>query len=218
MICLVTDRRRLSTESDATERLVELVGAAVQAGIDLVQVRERDLEARALTALVRRCVEAARGSRTKILVNDRSDVAIAADADGVHLRSDSIPVPAMRSLLGNAAMIGRSVHSAAEAAAARGGVDYLLFGTMFQTSSKAEGHPFATPDALRDACLAAEGVPVLAIGGITAERAAGLARLGAAGVAGIGLFLPPDGIPTERHLLTVSDALRRAFDTCEAVT
>jgi thiamine-phosphate pyrophosphorylase len=219
MICLVTDRRRLSPGGDAIDRLVELVDAAVRAGVDLVQVRERDLDARALAAVVRRCVAAAEGSRTKIVVNDRADVAMSALAAGVHLRADSVAVSAARSLLGAAALVGRSVHTAGEAGiAARAGADYLIFGTLFRTPSKTADHPLSTLDDLRAACLAAENVPVLAIGGITLERAAGLVRLGAAGVAGVGLFVPPPGVSFEHHLPRVAAALRRAFDTCEAVT
>ena len=100
MICLVTDRRRLSTGEDAADRLVDLVAAAARAGIDLIQIRERDLDARRLVALVKRCVAAARGTSTKVLVNDRADVADAAGAHGVHLRGDSIAATAIRSLLG----------------------------------------------------------------------------------------------------------------------
>ena len=219
MICLVTDRRRLSTGTDAADRLVELVEAAVRAGVDLVQIRERDLDARALVALVTRCLATAEGTGTKVLVNDRADVAAATGAAGVHLRGDSIGVHAARSLLGDGAVIGRSVHSAHEARlASRAGVDYLIFGTLFQTASKDDGHPVATFDQLREACDAAPGVPVLAIGGITVERAAGLARCGAAGIAAIGLFVPPPGVSADRHLRAVTAALRRSFDTCEAVT
>ena len=150
MICLVTDRRRLSSGTDAVDRLVELVEAAVRAGVDLIQVRERDLDARALAALVTRCLAAAEGTGTKVVVNDRADVAAATGAAGVHLRGDSIGVHAARSLLGDGAVIGRSVHSADEARlASEAGVDYLIFGTLFQTSSKDDGHPVATFDQLR---------------------------------------------------------------------
>ena len=96
MICLVTDRRRLSIAADDIDRLVDLVAAAARAGIDLIQIRERDLDARQLAALVRRCVDAVEGTGTKVLVNDRADVAIAAGAHGVHLRGDSIAAPAVR--------------------------------------------------------------------------------------------------------------------------
>ena len=218
MICLVTDRRRLSTGADAVERLMELVSAAVRARIDLIQIRERDLDARALTALTRRCVAAAEGSSTKVLVNDRVDVAIASGAHGVHLRGDSIAAGAARALLGDATVIGRSIHSArdAEAAVEGGGVDYLLFGTMYSSASKTPGHPLATVDELSAACRA--GSPVLAIGGVTIERATHMAQAGAAGIAGIGLFVPPSATTADRHLQQVAVELRRVFDTCGAVS
>jgi thiamine-phosphate pyrophosphorylase len=258
MICLVTDRRRLSTAADDVDRLVDLVAAAARAGIDLVQVRERDLDARRLVELVRRCVAAAEGTGMKVLVNDRVDVAMAAGADGVHLRGDSIAAAAVRSLVGDGASVGRSVHGAEEAAAVSraGGLDHLIFGTVYPTASKGAGHPVATLDELSAACRAAAGlkagttysggvstrsadlppsrkasadhrslggggrvgVPVLAIGGMTVERAAEVARAGAAGIAGIGLFVPPAGASADRHLQTVAARLRRAFDTCEAVS
>jgi thiamine-phosphate diphosphorylase len=218
MICLVTDRRRLSTAADDIDCLVDFVAAAVRAGIDLIQMRERDLDARRLAALVRRCVGVAEGTASKVLVNDRADVAVAAGAHGVHLRGDSIAATAIRSLIGDGALIGRSVHGAEEAGAVTraGGVDYLIFGTLYRSASKSAGHTVATLDGLSAACQA--GVPVLAIGGITVERAAIAARAGASGIAGIGLFVPPAGTSADRHLQTIVAELRRAFDTYEAVS
>jgi thiamine-phosphate pyrophosphorylase len=220
MICLVTDRRRLSAGPEGLDRLVDLAAAAVAAGIDIVHVRERDLDARPLAALVSRIVAAAEGSRTKVLVNDRADVAVAAGAHGVHLRGDSITAPAVRSLLGRDAIVGRSVHNAVEAAEVShaGAVDYLVFGTLYRTLSKDDGHPEASLDDLSAVCKAAQATPVLAIGGITVQRAGDVARAGAAGVAGIGLFVPPAGIPVDRHLETVAHALRHAFDSCGVVS
>ncbi len=217
MICLVTDRRRLSIAADAIDRLVDLVAAAARAGIDLIQIRERDLDGRRLALLVRRCLGVVEGTRTKVLVNDRTDVAIAAGAHGVHLRGDSISAPAVRSLIGDGALIGRSVHGADEAGAvSRGGsIDYLIFGTLYRSASKSATHPVATLDQLSAVCKA--GVPVFAIGGIPLERAAEAARAGAAGIAGIGLFVPPAGTSANRHLEDVVSRLRRTFDTCEAV-
>ena len=222
MICLITDRTRLSAGAD---RVVELVAAAGGAGIDLVQIRERDLDARALAALVARCVRAVEGTSTRIVVNDRADVALAAGAHGVHLRADSITASAARVLVGEHAVVGRSIHSASEAAtvAREGGVDYLLFGTLYDTPSKRAGHARATIDELRAACRAARaglkaGVPVLAIGGMTVERAAEVARAGAAGIAGIGLFLPPPAVSVDNHVRRVAAGLRRTFDTCETVS
>ena len=220
MICMVTDRRRLGSGEGAIERLIDLVGAAGRAGIDLVHVRERDLDARPLVGLVSRCVAAVAGTRTRVVVNDRADVAVAAGAAGVHLRSDSIAAMAVRSLLPDGALVGRSVHDSEEAAAvsAAGGVDYLVFGTLHPTLSKDPGHPVATLAALRATCRAAAGIPVLAIGGMTVERAAETARAGASGIAGIGLFVPPAGESADKHVQMIVAGLRRAFDTCETVS
>jgi thiamine-phosphate diphosphorylase len=218
MICLVTDRRRLSIAADGIDRLVDLVAAAARAGIDLIQIRERDLDGRQLAAVVSRCVDVVSGTGTKVLVNDRADVAVAAGAHGVHLRGDSMAVPAVRSLIGGGALVGRSVHGAAEAyeVSRAGGVDYLIFGTMYPSASKSAPHRVATLDELFAASRA--GIPVLAIGGITLERAVEAARAGAAGIAGIGLFVPPAGTSADCHIQNVAAELRRAFDTCEAVS
>jgi thiamine-phosphate pyrophosphorylase len=217
MICLVSDRRRLSSKDDALDRLVEIVGAAARAGVDLIQIRERDLSAAGLTALVRRCVAAVDGTRSKVLVNDRADVALAAGAHGVHLRADSVPASSVARLLAREALVGRSVHSLEEAVASgrEGCVDYLVLGTMFQTSSKEASQRLATLEELAHLAI---GIPVLAIGGMTVERAAVVSRAGAAGIAGIGLFIPPDHEDPDRYFQTLVAALRRAFDTCEAVS
>jgi thiamine-phosphate pyrophosphorylase len=228
MICLVTDRTRLAAGRDASDRLVDLVTWAARAGVDLIQIRERDLDARDLVALVRRCVAVTEGTRARVLVNDRVDVAVAAGASGVHLRGDSLTAAAARSLLPSGAWVGRSVHRVGEIeAVTQGGLDYLIFGTMFDTPSKAQGHPSSTLDQLAAACREAStapnaqgspGIPVLAIGGLTVERAPLVRRAGAAGVAGIGLFVPPPGQNGEHFLQTVVASLRRTFDTCEAVS
>ena len=218
MICLVTDRLRLSAAADGADRLVELVAAAGRAGIDVVQIRERDLEAHPMTTLVTRCLTAVEGTRTKVVVNDRADVAMAAGAHGVHLRGDSMAASAVRLLVGDGALVGRSVHRAEEAltVSTSGGIDYLLFGTLYPSVSKGTSHPLATFDELSAACRA--DIPVLAIGGVTVERAGEVIRAGAAGIAGIGLFIPPAGISADRHLQSTVAGLRRAFDTCGAVS
>jgi thiamine-phosphate pyrophosphorylase len=220
MICMVTDRRRLSCGDDAIDRLVDLVGSAGRAGVDLVQIRERDLDTRGLVGLVSRCVAAVAGTRTKVVVNDRTDVAVVSGASGVHLRSDSIGAVAARALLTHGALVGRSVHDSEEVAAvaAAGGLDYLIFGTLYQTLSKDAGHPVTTLAALRAACRAAAGIPVLGIGGMTVERAVEAARAGASGIAGIGLFVPPAGAAVDKHVQIIVAGLRRAFDTCETVS
>ena len=219
MICLVTDRRRLSAADDACDRLVELVAAAARAGVNLIQIREPDLETGKLVRLVRGCLDAVRGTTTSVLVNDRTDVVLAAGAHGVHLRADSIDARAARDLLSPDALVGRSVHAVAEAADASraGGLDYLILGTLFETPSKDGSRRLTTLDELSAACRASS-VPVLAIGGMTVERALAAAQAGAAGIAGIGLFIPPNGQVWSAYLQRIVGDLRRAFDTCGAVT
>jgi len=190
VLCLVTDRHLLSRigSSSAEERLVACVAAAARAGVDLIQVRERDLEGGPLTRLVRRCVEAVGGTRARVLVNDRVDVALAAGAHGVHLPGHGVPAARIRRIVPRGFLIGRSVHHASEAVRVveDGGLDYLLFGTVFSTPSKADVAP-AGVDRLA-AAVAAVPLPVLAIGGITPDRAPDIARSGAAGAAAIAMF------------------------------
>jgi thiamine-phosphate pyrophosphorylase len=218
LICLVSDRRRLAAghhrASDPEGRLVELVGAAAHAGIDLVQLRERDLEAGALDRLVSRCRAAVSGTATLLVVNDRLDVALSAGADGVHLRSDSVPAAAVRALW-PVLLVGRSVHSADEVGSGIG-ADYLVMGTIFPTASKPRGIRVAGVSELKRAVEAAS-IPVLAIGGVTRETLPDVARAGAAGVAAIGLFVPPPGVAAAQHLHDTVGEIRRAFDRWEVV-
>jgi thiamine-phosphate pyrophosphorylase len=192
----VTDRHAVDpsarTERDALAALEAQLDEAIEAGIDLIQVRERDLEARDLSACVRRLVEKLRSTPTRVVVNDRADVAVAAGAHGLHLRSDGPQAARIRQWLGEAFMIGRSVHSPSEALAA-GPVDYLVFGTVFPSRSKLDG-PAAGVTGL-ERTVEAAGAPVLAIGGITPDRVADCRAAGAAGIAAIGVFLPPGRTP-----------------------
>ena len=214
ILCLVTDRRRLTVDADA--RSLDLVMAqvadAARAGIDLVQVREPDLSTRALTELVRGAVRVTRGSGTRVVVSDRPDVAMAAGADGVHLRGRSIDALRVRHMVPPAFLLGRSVHRAAEAAAAEagGGLDYLIVGTVFPSQSKPGGTALGVTglaSAVQAVCL-----PVLAIGGVTLSNLATVARAGAAGIAAIGLFM---GDPKRggEGLAEVVESARRLFDT-----
>jgi thiamine-phosphate pyrophosphorylase len=191
IICLVTDRRRLAPWADPgdLEPLVAHVKAAVRAGVDLVQVRERDLEAAQLAALTSACLDAARGSELRVLVNDRLDVALAVGAHGVHLRSDSMPPERVRAVAPEGFLIGRSVHAEQEAldVASTMAVDYMVFGTVFPTRSKPFGHPTTGLDAL-DQVARSVAVPVLGIGGLDADGVARLARTAASGFAAIGYF------------------------------
>lgn len=211
-VCLVTDRRRVADGvrfADACDRLVEQVRAAVEAGVDLVQVRERDLEARQLMTLVTAVVRASRQTNTRVVVNDRLDVALGCGADGVHLRGDSLSAAAVRRLAPAAFLVGRSVHSVEEARAA-GPVDYLIAGPVFATVSKPEGHPTLGLAGL-GAIARAANAPVLAIGGVTVDRAGSVAGSGAAGIAAIGLFAAGDPLTSlVRELRLRFDSVRSA--------
>ena len=217
MICLVTDRRRLSGEratlADARHCLVAQARHAVTAGIHLVQLRERDLEAADLAVVARDLLDVTRGTPTRVVVNDRLDVALACGADGVHLRGDSIPVAAARRLAPEGFLIGRSVHSVDDAAQAAG-ADYLVAGTVFTTGSKPASHALLGLDGLRSIVSAAR-VPVLAIGGITEAVCGAVAGAGAAGIAAIGLFMaaevgPPGTDPPTCAAIPLADIVDRA--------
>lgn len=186
VVCLITDRHQLARPTE--DLVIAQVAAAARSGVHLVQIRERDLEGRALLHLVRACVAAVAGTSTRVLVNDRLDVAIAAGAHGVHLRGDSIPGARARAMAPSPFLIGRSVHDPDEAQRVtnEGGLDYLVFGPVFATSSK-PGREAAGLDALRSVVLRTT-LPVLGVGGVTSERVVALTDVGAAGFAAISLF------------------------------
>lgn len=207
VVCMITDRRRLGEHAEGA--LIRRVGAAARAGVHLIQIRERDMPDGALLTLVSQAVEAVRGTRVRILVNDRVDIAIAGGAHGVHLRGDSAPARRVRAVAPPSFLIGRSVHTSDEAAqlAAEGDVDYLLFGTVFATASKPDG-PSAGLAGLTDAVTAARTLPVLAIGGMTLDTIGRVHGAGCAGFAAIGQFAD---IPESDVARTVTTA-RRAWD------
>jgi thiamine-phosphate diphosphorylase len=190
--CLVTDRRRYGLSWE--DALVTRVRAAAVEGVHLIQIRERDLDGGPLTRLVTACVNAVRGTRARVLVNDRFDVAVAAGAHGVHLRADSFPASRVRACAPAGFLIGRSVHSVSDAvtAAAGGAVNYLIFGTVFDSTSKPDRVAAGLHELSAVACATA--IPVLAIGGMTSSRIADVMRAGAAGVAGITMFDMPSDV------------------------
>lgn len=200
-ICLVTP------DSGREQELLDLIASASRAGVDIIQIRERRLGDRALLDLARRAVVLTGGTASRVVVNDRLDVALAAGAAGVHLRGDSFPATRVRAVAAPPFLVGRSVHDPSEAAAAvAGGCDYLLFGTVFRSTSKPASHVPAGLDALERVCRAVS-LPVLAIGGITLDNVRDVAAAGAAGVAGISIYRNSQGLAA-----TVA-ALRRAFDS-----
>jgi thiamine-phosphate pyrophosphorylase len=208
ILYFVTDRSRVPGRS--TAELLVRIRIAVRAGIDVVQIRERDLSDRALADLVRGAVALTRNAPVHVMVNDRFDVAVACGADGVHLRGDSVGADRIRGVAPPGFLIGRSVHSRAEADAVvrSGGCDYLMFGTVYPSAGKPAGHPVAGEAALAEVCRAVS-LPVIAIGGIDEPHSAAIAAAGAAGIAAIGAFTSDD----ESALTARVRAMRHAFDS-----
>ena len=192
-LCYVTDRKALARPGEAQTRLLlEKMENAARAGVDWIQIREKDLSGRELAALVS---EARRRipKSCHLLVNDRLDVACALGAAGVHLGEQSIPLQAAKRLasersFGTDFLVGVSTHSLEAArAAARDGADYVNFGPVFATPSKIKFGPPQGMERLAEVCRSVS-IPVMAIGGITLENARDCVAAGAAGIAAIRLF------------------------------
>jgi len=169
--------------------VLRFLQGVVTAQIPLFQIREKSLPARVLYELTTRAVELTRDTNTRLLVNDRVDIARAAGADGVHLTAQSLPADVVRNICGPEFLIGVSTHSLAEARAAQAaGADFVVFGPIFETESK---RAFGAPqglDKLREVTSELGDFPVLAIGGITRENFASCIAAGASGIAGITMF------------------------------
>ena len=179
---LITDRSLCGDKP-----LQEAVSAAVEGGVDAVHLREKDLATSDLYAMALQLRDITKG-RALLIINDRMDIALAVDADGVQLGHDALPLPVARGLAGEGMLLGRSVHSLEEALEAqRLGSDYLLVGTIYPSRS----HPqlkVSGPDLLRRV-RASVDLPIYAIGGINAENAPEAIRAGANGVAVISAIL-----------------------------
>ncbi|HKQ99693.1 MAG TPA: thiamine phosphate synthase [Pyrinomonadaceae bacterium] len=181
--------RDTTPDSEDFRSVLDAVSAAAEAHIPLVQLREKNLTARTLYELAARSVEIARGTGTRILVNDRADLARAAGADGVHLTTKSLEASVVRRTFGQEFLIGVSAHSQGEAREAQeGGADFAVFGPVFDTPSKRAYGPPVGLEALREVAHALNPFPLLALGGITLENSAAALRAGARGVGGISLF------------------------------
>ena len=209
---MVTARQRSSPDADRS--LVQRVRMAARSGVHLVQIRQPDYEACALARLVEQAADAVRGTRARVLVNDRLDIALSGGAHGVHLRGDSIPASRVRAFAPAGFIVGRSVHSPEEArqVAHEGGLDYLIFGTVFSTPSKPDQRG-AGVGPLAEACVAIP-LPVLAVGGMSEDRLGVVASSGAAGFAAINLFADCD----PASLVSIVDRAARAFDTSRDVS
>ncbi len=201
ILCYVTDRHALSEAEarQAQETFLPKIEAAAAAGVDWIQIREKNLSGRDCGLLTREALQraakstASNAAPTRILVNDRQDVALSERAGGVHLGEDSLPLLEAKRLVnaqaqGQDFLIGVSCHSLEAArSAASGGADYLFFGPIFATPSKAA---FGAPqglDRLAEVCRAVS-IPVLAIGGITLANASECLAAGVSGIAAIRLF------------------------------
>lgn len=176
--CYITDRRG----AGGMDQLIAVIAKNVRAGIDYVQIREKDLSTPELTKLVRETVEITKGRKTRVLVNDRIDVALACGADGVQLRSDSITPEAVRAITPSQFVIGVSCHTHEDLERAVG-ADFALFSPVYAT---AKG-PGVGIKALARACKSAT-LPVFALGGVTLDCEQECLEAGAAGIAGIRLF------------------------------
>lgn len=203
LLCYITDRSQFSGDEPARRSsLLAKIAEATRAGVDYVQLREKDLTTRDLESLAREAVcliqqprTEDRELRTRLLINSRTDVALAAGADGVHLRSDDISPTEARRIVENAShqsrttdrfIVGVSCHTAEEVnAAAQEHADFTLFAPVFEKRDRPEAQP-AGLAMLRDACRAK--VPVLALGGVTIDNAPACLQAGAAGIAAIRLF------------------------------
>lgn len=216
----ITDRTAFAGDEPARRRqLLEKIAEATRCGVDYIQVREKDLSPRELERLTPEAIEALGNAkqlathsrqRTALLINSRVDVALAAGADGVHLRSDDVSAGEVRTIWQRAAgkgvagtprspVIAVSCHSPADVAqAAANGADFAVFAPVFEKKD-APGVRAAGLDGLKEACRAA--IPVLALGGITLENAQSCVDAGASGIAGIRLF-------QENDIATVVEKLR----------
>jgi len=218
LLYYITHRNAFATDEPARQRLLlEKITEAARAGVDYIQLREKDLSARELERLAREAVAVVREARkanqrptTALLINSRTDVALAVGAEGVHLRSDDISPEEARRIWkcradapasGNVSrepLIGASCHSPAEVAqAARAGATFAVFAPVFEKKDAAGSRPTGLA-LLEEACQAR--IPVLALGGINATNAEECMQAGAAGIAAIRLFQENDVAAIVRQL------------------
>ena len=181
--------RYLITDGSVTENLpawLENLEHWIRDGVDFIQIREPQLIPRDLATLVKRIC--AVESKTRVLVNDRTDIAIAAGADGVHLRDESIESERVRGVSSRPLFISVSCHTVPDVtAAARSGADLAILAPIFPPLSKDSTRPPLGLEALTKAA-ASVNIPVIALGGVTQANAGSCIRAGAAGVGGISLF------------------------------
>jgi thiamine-phosphate pyrophosphorylase len=200
---LITDRHQTDGRP-----LMPLIEQAVAGGARAVQVRERDLATRDLLALSRELCASVRARGARVMINDRVDLVLALGADGVHLRSGSLPVVAARRLLGADRLIGVSAHSADDVARAESdGADFAVLGPVYETPSKREYGPPIGLRAIEEAGRRCR-IPVFAIGGMTVARVVDVRKAGAYGVAVVSAILSAASVESATRQFL--DALARA--------
>jgi thiamine-phosphate pyrophosphorylase len=189
-LCYITDRHVLEPR-----KLRSRIAETASAGVDLIQLREKDLATRELVELAHDALHATRNTTTRLVVNDRLDIALAAGAAGVHLGRESLRAGDVRRIVPADFLVGVSCHSPDEAREAESsGADYILLGPIFPTPSKLHYGPPLGVEKLREAARQVK-IPVLALGGITVERALECRAAGAAGIAAIRLFQEAESLP-----------------------
>jgi thiamine-phosphate pyrophosphorylase len=198
---LVTDRRQVSHGT-----LLSALAQFIASGGRAIQLRERDLNTREQLELIRAVERLSQAAETKLFINDRVDLTAIGKADGVHLRETSLPVPAARRIVGSDRLIGVSVHSEDGVAQAEAqGADFAVLGPIYETPSKREYGPPLGLHILERACRRVR-IPVFAIGGMSASRAAEVRAAGAFGLAVISYILSaPDVGAATRELLSAVD-------------
>jgi thiamine-phosphate pyrophosphorylase len=192
---LITDRYLFARYSAlGTRHFFEAIEEALKGGVQAIQLREKDLDTRSLLHMAYSLRELTSRYKAKLFINDRVDIALPVDADGVHLGGDSIPASAARKAAGEAMLIGVSTHSIGEAVKAEEeGADFITFGPIFETPSKMKyGKPLG-PELLRQV-RDKISIPVFAIGGIKKEKVGSVLAYGATGIALISAILGSEDI------------------------
>jgi thiamine-phosphate pyrophosphorylase len=203
-LCLIT-RGEANLENFQTQKdqILATIRSAVDDGVDLVQIREKNLSAKLLFELASEVVRILESTRALVLVNDRADVAIAAGAHGVHLPRTSLPPSVVRKIFGSDLVIGVSTHTREAALAARdSGADFAVFGPVFETPGK--GAPVGLGE-LRKVCGDASPFPILALGGVDEANVEEVFKAGASGIAAIRSLNEPE---SRRAIFKVAEEFR----------
>lgn len=190
IIYLITSGNLTSENfSQLSSQVLQQIESAIEAGISIIQIREKNLSSKFIFDLAVQATNLSRNSSTKILINDRADIALAAKADGVHLTSTSIPTKVVRSIFPKNFIIGISTHKLEEVISAKNdGADFAVFSSIYQTVSKAQyGEPQGI-ERLTEVVETAKDFPVIALGGIKLENIPEISQTGVSGISAISLF------------------------------